>query len=400
MRGAQGRAGGQDARPRVWTRSFMIVTLIHFVNASNFYLLTVIASSYAVEVYGADLAAAGLAAGVFVVGALLSRSVGGRMLALLSYKKTLVIGLCIATASSAAYLLSPSLPAFITVRTAHGFGFGLNVSALTTIVADITPRRRLGEGMGYFQLAATVATAAGPFVAILLSGAGSYQAVFLICVALLLLSLALMPFLRLRRIDLDAEQRSQFRGFSLSAFIELPVLPASAVAMLMYLSYGAIVAFLALFTASVGIAGHASLFFIVYAAVIFATRPFVSKLFDSRPAGVILYPALCVLTLGFVILSRMDGTASLLAAGLVVGLGQGAVQAVTLALVARMTPPHRQGMATSTYYLMCDIGYSAGPMISGVMLMFVGYFGLYLAMAAVIVIALAFCLAMRRRMGL
>jgi MFS family permease len=383
---------------RLWTREFVITTIANFVNACNFYLLMVITSSYAIDHFGSDSTVAGLVTSMFIVGALASRLVAGRMLGLLSYRRTLTIGLVIALASSLFYSLAPTVGLFILIRAVHGFGFGIIVSAASTIVADTVPDDRIGRGMGYFQLSATLATAIGPFVAIFLSEIGNYTLIFLICSALLALSLALMPLLRLRTITLSDEEREDFRRLSLKSAIELPVLPVSTLAALMYLSYAAIVAFLALFTREMNLPGTASWFFVTYAVVILLSRPFVSRLFDRRGLLPIIFPALTILTCGFVLLSQMSSLALLIAAGVVIGLGQGAIQGTTLSTVAKITPSHRKGVATTTYYLMADVGYSLGPTLAGLLLPLTGYRSLYLLMGGVILCTLIFCSTQRHRL--
>ncbi|MDR1359113.1 MAG: MFS transporter, partial [Coriobacteriales bacterium] len=320
---------------KLWTREFVITSLANFVNASNFYLLAVVTAGYAIDHFETDSGIAGLVTGIFVVGALVSRLVAGRMLGLLSYRRTLVIGLLIALATSLLYPLAPSVASFILVRAVHGFGFGIIVSATSTIVADIVPTERAGRGMGYFQLSATVATALGPFVAVFLSELGNYTLIFLICSGLLLLALVLVAFLRLRTITLSPEEREEFKGFKLRSIIELPVMPVSTLVMFMYLSYAAIVAFLALFTREVDLSGTASWFFIAYAAIIVVSRPLVGRLFDRWGSRPVIFPGLAILTVGFVLLSQMQGPVLLIVSALCVGLGQGAVQAVTLATVAK-----------------------------------------------------------------
>jgi MFS family permease len=195
------------------------------------------------------------------------------------------------------------------------------------------------------------------------------------------------------------EEREAFRGLKLRGIIEPPVLPVSTLAALMYLSYAAIVAFLSLFTRDLGFAGSASWFFLAYAAIALLSRPLVGRLFDRRGALPIIFPSLAVLVLGFVTLSQMNGFALLILSALLVGLGQGAIQAASLAVVAKITPAHRKGIGTTTYYLMADVGYSLGPILSGVLLGFSGFRGLYLIMGGVIACTMGFCYWQRRNLS-
>jgi MFS family permease len=243
--------------------------------------------------------------------------------------------------------------------------------------------------MGYYQLSATLATAIGPFVAIILSELGNYTLIFFLCSGLLVLALLLMPFLKLRTIVLTAEERETFTGLKLVSIIEKPVLPASAVAALTFISYGAIVAFLALFTRDIGIPGTATWFFLAFAVAVLLSRPFVSKQFDRRGALPILVPALIVLTIGFVLLSQAHGLVLLIVSAVVIGLGHGAVTAVTIAIVAKITPPYRRGVGNTTYFLLSDICYAFGPILSGFILPLTGFRVLYLLMGGVILCTLA-----------
>lgn len=381
---------------RLWTRGYLVATLASFVNACNFYLLTVITSKYSLEHFQTDSGVAGMVTGLFVIGAIISRLFTGRLLGLWGYKPTLLLGLGISLAASLFYIPAPTVAAFIAVRIAHGLGFGVVVGAASTIVADITPPARIGEGMGYFQLGATLATAIGPFVSVTLSELGNYPLIFMICSGLVAIALVLACTLKLERKELSAAEKDALRGFKLSAIIEKPVLPASSVAMMMYLAYAAAVAFLALFVADIGQTGISQWFFLVYGVVVFISRPMVSKLFDKRGAMVILYPALLILTGGFVVLSLVHGLLLLLVAAVLIGLGAGAVQATTLAIVAKITPSQRKGVATSTFYLMSDFGYCLGPILMGYLLPYAGYRGLFILLAGLVLLTLLYCFWQRQ----
>ena len=48
-------------------------------------------------------------------------------------------------------------------RLLHGFAFGIAGTATGTIIAQVIPMSRKGEGIGYFALSMTLATAIGAF---------------------------------------------------------------------------------------------------------------------------------------------------------------------------------------------------------------------------------------------
>ncbi|MBO1914617.1 hypothetical protein J4G37_58565, partial [Microvirga sp. 3-52] len=50
------------------------------------------------------------------------------------------------------------------------------------------------------------------------------------------------------------------------------------------------------------------------------------------------------------------------------------------------TPPHRMGLANSTYFIFLELGLGLGPFILGYLVPLIGYSGLYLSMVALIVL--------------
>ena len=62
-------------------------------------------------------------------------------------------------------------------------------TATGTIVAQIIPTTRKGEGIGYYSMSATLATAIGPFIGLYMSQHTSFQMIFSLCLALGIISL-------------------------------------------------------------------------------------------------------------------------------------------------------------------------------------------------------------------
>lgn len=354
----------------------------------SFYLLMVVVSTFAVDRLGQDSGMAGVAASTFIVGALLSRLFAGSMTALIGYKPSLIIGMAGVCAFSLSYILASDIWILLVIRLLHGLAFGITTTAAPAIVADVIPQGRNGEGMGYYALGPIISTGVGPFIAITLGAMGNYETIFIICFAFTLSSVILLPLLRLQRIELTPEQRAGFKRLHIDNMVEKAAVPMSSMAMMMFLCYGAIVSFIGLFTREIGLAAAASVFFVAYAATAFVSRPFIGKLFDAKGVRVIIYPALVIFAAGLVLFSQLFDLWMIIAAGIIIGIGAGAIQGATLPEAIRVTQPHRRAITTTTYYLFCDVGYSIGPLLVGFLIPVAGYRGMYLALAAVPLIAL------------
>src|SRR3712207_9478555 len=79
----------------------------------------------------------------------------------------------------AGYLIAGSLALFIMFRIIHGVSFGTVTVAGNTVVIDIMPSSRRGEGLGYYGLANNIAMSIGPMTGLFLHDAEvSYPVIF------------------------------------------------------------------------------------------------------------------------------------------------------------------------------------------------------------------------------
>src|SRR5699024_2881780 len=85
-------------------------------------------------------------------------------------------------------------------------------------------------------------------------------------------------------------------------------------------------------------------------------------------------------------LFRSSGLLVLLA-GFIIGLGFGNFQSAAQIICVNVAPKENVGLATSTYFIILEIGLGFGPVILGLFIPFVGYSGMYLWLIVPIVIA-------------
>ena len=112
--------------------------------------------------------------------AILFRPLFGTLIDDKSRRMVLIIGCIISTVISLSYVLAFSIGILLLVRSLHGIGFSATTNASGTIVSDIVPRSRLAEGVGYFGLSNTLATAVGPALSLLLIQHFNFNVLFLV----------------------------------------------------------------------------------------------------------------------------------------------------------------------------------------------------------------------------
>ncbi|MFF2458851.1 MFS transporter [Peribacillus simplex] len=373
-----------QSRARLWTKDFVIVSSINFFITLIFYLLMVTLAIYAVNELDASTSQAGLISGIFIIGTLIGRLFIGRFIDSIGRKKTLFIGLIFFTLTTLLYFVDLGIGFLLVNRLIHGMAMGMASTATGTIVAQIIPATRKGEGIGYYSMSATLATAIGPFIGLYMAQHTSFQVIFSFCLALGVLSLITAFFLYVPALKVAAKV-TESKGFKLSNFIEPKALPISIITLLLAFCYSSVLSFISFYAIEINLVNTASFFFVVYAVAVLLSRPFSGPLMDRKGSNFIMYPAFMLFGIGLLLLSITTNSFTLLAAGFLIGLGFGNMQSSSQAIAVKLTPPHRMGMATSTFFIMLDAGLGFGPYILGFIIPVTGYSTLYVILGVVVI---------------
>lgn len=379
-----------STRAKLWTKDFIVVSSVNFLLTLIFYLLMVTIAVYAVKEFDATTSQAGLITGIFIVGTLFGRLYIGRVIDVIGRKRTLMIGLIFFTLTTLLYFVNLGLPFLLLNRLIHGMALGMASTASGTIVAQIIPTTRKGEGIGYFSMSTTLATAIGPFIGLYMSQVSSFQMIFSFCLALGVISLLVASFVHVPKLEILPEQTeiafTESKKFKISNFIEPKALPIAFITMMAAFAYSSILSFINFYAIEIGLVETASFFFVVYAVAVLISRPFTGRLMDSKGANFVMYPAFVFFAAGMLLLSSANTGLTLLIAGALIGLGFGNMQSSTQAVAVKLTSPHRLGLATSTFFIALDAGLGFGPYLLGFIVPITGYRTLYVILAILILL--------------
>ncbi len=370
-------------KPALWTKNFLIDTLANFFVYLTYYLLMVIMTVFATDHFHASLSEAGLASGIFIIGALVARLFAGRSIERVGRKKMLYIGLIFFFITTLFYYKVSSLFVLFVIRFLHGAGFGIASTATGTIVSGIIPPARRGEGVGYYALSVSLAAAIGPFLGMFLNQHASFTVIFLLCTVLLAICLIASFFLNVAEVELTKQELAKMKEFKLSNFFEFNVFPIAVIAIFIGFSYSSVLSFLAVYAKQINLAEAGSFFFVIYTVFILISRPFTGRWFDKKGENFVMYPAFFCFAIGLMILSQAYQGFSVLLAGAFVGLGYGTFLSSAQAISIKVSPHHHMGLATSTYFVFLDGGVGIGPSLLGFLLPVVGFRGLYVVAAGV-----------------
>ena len=352
-------------RERLFTKDFVLDTAISLCCSLNYFTLLINITGYAMLTFEATSTEAGLAAGIYVIGGLISRVTLGKYVEMVGRKKMLILGLSIALIMSVTYFFVSSMAVLYIVRFLHGTAYGISSTCTNDIIARILPQSRRGEGLGYFLLSVTIATAIGPFLGMGFGQDGNYTAVFTVGLIMYSVALVLALFLKVPEETLTEEQKAEARSFDLKHLFQFSAVPLAITCMVFYFAYSGVLSFISSYAEAT-----------------------TGKIYDSRGPNIVMFPAYIAFFVGMVAFSQATSAVVLLCAGFVIGYGVSIVYTINQAIVVSKSPARRYGVTTSTFAAIVDLGSGLGPSIMGMILAFAGYREMYLICAFISLISL------------
>ena len=350
----------------ICTRNFNIVTAVNLLVMTVYYLVFVIGTGYVQATYGASLSTAGFTSGIMVIGCLAGRFVSGNLMSVTGCRLLLLGGLSLYALSLALFFLVGSLPLLFADRLLTGLAVGITGTATATIAAYVIPAQNKAFGISLFSLSTILALALGPFLGIVLMQHIEHATIML--VMLIVAAGALAVGLLLKNPPRVAHRLHPI--FKLNSYIDPRVVRFAVVPLIVFLGYGCIQAFMAMYAAERCLQAAASVFFLIYAVAALVSRPITGSTMDSNG------------------LANADSSAMLLLAGVFVGLGYGNFQSIGQAVSLSMVTPSRFAQATSTFFIFMDFGSGLGPYIFGFLVPYMGFEGMFYALTITLAAAM------------
>lgn len=365
-----------QTKVNLWTKDFIILSLVNFFLTLIFFLLNATITLYASNEFNATTGQAGLVVGIFIIGALIGRLFSGPIMNIMGQKQILLWGLSFFSLTTLLYFIDFGIYFFMLSRFINGITVGIATTVIGTAVALTLPESRRGEGIGYFAVSTALATGLGPFIGVYMSQNTSFDMIFSFSFILGIVSLVTGSFVNIPSSKPE-KVKSERVGFKFSEIIEPKALPISVIILTMTFCFSSVLAYINLYAIDLDLVDTASFFFITYTAAVLVSRPFTGKLIDKKGANVIMYPAFIIFGSGMILLSSVSNGITLLMAGALIGLGFGNISSVGQTIAVKSAAPHRMGLATATFFILFDIGNGLGPSLLGLIIPITGYSALY-----------------------
>ena len=136
------------SKDRLVTPSYCLILAANFLLYFGFWLLIPVLPFYLNEVFQVAEATIGIVLSCYTIAALCIRPFSGYLLDTFARKPLYLFAYFIFMLIFAGYMLAGTLTLFIILRIVHGLSFGTVTVGGNTLVIDIMPSSRRGEGLG------------------------------------------------------------------------------------------------------------------------------------------------------------------------------------------------------------------------------------------------------------
>ena len=356
-------------RERLITPSYCFILTANFLLFFGFYLLIPILPFYLTEVFESDKATIGLILSIYTIAALVVRPFSGYLLDAFARKPLYLFAFLIFTAVFAGYLFATTLLLFAVLRAIHGFSFGAVTVAGNTIVIDIMPSSRRGEGLGYYGLANNIAMAVGPMTGLFLHDHYPFAIIFLTA-----LGSCMVGFLIAMLVKTPVKEPLKREPLSLDRFILVKGIPVGVVLLLLSIPYGITATYIAMYGSTIGIKGSTGLFFTLMAVGMAISRLFSGKMVDRGKITQVIAFGMYIVGICFFGLAACGrfmawdaslGSVIFFGIALFLGTGFGTMFPAFNSMFVNLAPNNKRGTATSTYLTSWDVGIGVGLTLGG-----------------------------------
>ena len=357
-------------KDRLVTPGYCFILAANFLLYFGFWLLIPVLPFYLSEIFNAGNSTIGIILSCYTVAALCIRPFSGYFLDSFARKPLYLLAYFIFMTMFAGYIIAGSLVLFILFRIIHGVSFGMVTVGGNTVVIDIMPSSRRGEGLGYYGLSNNIAMAVGPMSGLFLHDAGmSYTTIF--CCSL---GSCIAGFICASLVKTPYKPPVKREPISLDRFILLKGIPAGISLLLLSIPYGMTTNYVAMYAKEIGINATTGFFFTFMAVGMAISRIFSGKIVDKGKITQVISAGLYIVVFSFFLLSAcvyiinwnsMACGIIFFAVALLLGVGFGIMFPAYNTLFVNLAPNNQRGTATSTYLTSWDVGIGIGMLTGG-----------------------------------
>jgi MFS family permease len=333
---------------------------------------------------------------------LFANAPAGSLVDRIGTRKPFVVGMVIQGFSTAGYVVAMLAPVpeawFLGARILWGVGSALVFATAYTIADDVSTGSSRGANMGLIRGGVLFGFPTGVVVGGLVSELAGNIAAFSVATVFAFLASGI-AYLTVPETHVESGTNQSVKPWDVNT--SMPALTVGLVNFTVLFVYiGALFATLVLFLDqnqfsvfgfdSQGSSGIFMGVTVVAAGLSMYLGGYISDRRQSRVPTLLVF--LVAMSFGFALLAAADSIASLVVACVFIGTGQGGTSGPLMALLGDLVPDGEMGRAVGTNNVFGDIGGGFGPIVTLPLVDPIGFWPIYLACAAMPIVAAAILL--------
>ena len=359
----------QIQRDKLWNKNFLAVCAANFLMCFAFYILMPTMPFFLKETFGASNTMIGIVLSCYTLAILFIRPFSGYIADSFPRKPVYVAFFILYFAMFLFYPYAHLLWLFIACRMVQGLFFGILSTSGNTLVIDVMPSSRRGEGIGYYGAMNNLAMAFGPMIGLILLKKANFNILFY--------TSAVSTFIGVlcaASVVVKSRPLQKHEPISLNRFLLIKGLPCAFALVLGTVAYGMTNSYIALYSEQIGLHSASGAFFAVMAVGLVLSRVFSGKKVDQGHITDVVQSGFIFVVIGVLLeifLSAITGFnhtlgfIALLMAGFMAGYGYGTMVPALNTLFINLAPNNRRATANSTYLTSWDIGIGSGLFLGG-----------------------------------
>ena len=373
----------QPTHNRIFTWDFWMIFLAAGLIRISYNMQNTLMPVY-MDSLGFSAKAIGLGSTISTIASLFLRPFLGGVLDRYGRRKLAIFGTALFAAATLSCGFFGALAVLLAMRGLQGAGFSAHTTAINTMAADVLPKERLSEGIGYMSLTGSVSHAIAPAIALLFVGAGKYSGGFSLSGSIGFL--AVLCVLLVRAPDVRSGKASETRNL-LDRMLEKKALKPTLITMILGACQSGLSTYMAVYAIGRGFdTGLISIYFTVS-----AVATMVARLVGGRISQRIGLKATLVVTsllnvAGFLMIPFSRSIWGIWIAAALLGFSYGTIYPMMNAMAVTESPSDRRGTAMATFLTGMDIGVGFGAGLWGVIIDAFGIDSMFLLSAVISVI--------------
>jgi MFS family permease len=348
------------AEDRLWTEPFVLCFATNLFQGTAFNLFLHL-PGYLHDL-GANDVRIGTITSLTALAAVVLRPPVGRAMDRFGRRPVILWGGALHALATALYVAVEQIgPLLYAVRLLHGLAEAMLFSALFAYAADRIPASRRTQGLALFGVSGLLPISLGGWIGDVILPAYGFEALFLLATGLAVASFAIS----FRLVEAKRPPASpEVAVGAMAALRQRELRPLWLLGTAFSIALTAFFVFIKRFVDETGI-GSVGLFFTAYSGAALALRLLFSWLPDRVGPMRVLGPALVALICGFFVMTFAVDESSLVAAGLLCGIGHGFTFPIVFGLVVTRTPEENRGTALALFTALFDLGLLVGGPLFG-----------------------------------